>query len=113
VPEVHDRLKTLLKGRRAPTAVVAGNSVQAAGVLHYAAESTIALPADLAVVGFDDFDLLSVLSPGLATVRQPTRQLGQVATNSLIDILEGTEPANRRIVLATTLVPGPTCGCAA
>jgi LacI family transcriptional regulator len=113
VMDVHDQLGSMLKVASAPTAVVAGNSVLAAGVLHYAAKAGIVVPDDLAVVGFDDFDLLSVLSPGLATVRQPTKELGQVATDAMIDILEGKEPEAHQIVLPTTLVPGTTCGCAA
>ena len=48
----------------------------AAGVLRAAHERELTVPRDLSVVGFDDADLATILSPGLTTVRQPLAELG-------------------------------------
>lgn len=104
-----EELWSMEPGER-PTAVVAGNSSLAAGVLHWAANNGVSVPRDLAVIGFDDYDLLGILSPDLATIHQPTRQLGEAATDAIIDLLEGVEGPGR-ITLPTTFSPAPSCGC--
>jgi len=54
-----------------PTAIFAANDNMAAGVLQVAHERGLTVPGDLSVVGFDDADLATILSPALTTVRQP------------------------------------------
>ncbi len=44
---------------------------------------------DIAVVGYDDIPLASHTSPPLTTVRQPTREQGSVAAESLLKRIEG------------------------
>jgi LacI family transcriptional regulator len=63
------------------------------------------------VVGFDDVPLARHLSPTLTTVRQPSRQLGAVAVETLVALLEGANVAKRDIVLPTELIVRGSCGC--
>lgn len=102
-----------LPAARRPTAAVAGNSVVAAGIMHWASEAGVALPDDLALVGFDDFDLLGILSPSLSAVRQPTTAMAQLATAVMIDLLDGDRHPRREYMLPTTFSPGRSCGCPA
>jgi LacI family transcriptional regulator len=71
-----------------PTAIFSANDNMAAGVLQVAHERGLTVPGDLSVVGFDDADLASILSPGLTTVRQPLAELGRTGVSLLKRMLE-------------------------
>lgn len=64
-----------------PTAVFAHDDVLAAGVLEAARDRGLAVPGDLAVVGFDDLEFARYL--GLTTVRQPLFESGRLAMRLL------------------------------
>ena len=83
--------RSLLTGPDRPTAIFAASDVQAFGVLEAARELGLAVPRDLAVIGFDDIEPASLL--GLTTVRQPLFESGVLAADWLITALEhGTGP---------------------
>lgn len=67
-----------------PTAIFAGNDEMAAGVLHAARRAGLAVPDDLSVIGFDDFQIASRVWPPLTTIRAPTREIGRLASERLI-----------------------------
>ncbi|OZA76263.1 MAG: LacI family transcriptional regulator, partial [Caulobacter sp. 39-67-4] len=52
-------------------------------------------PADLTVVGFDDFQIAQAVWPPLTTIHTPTREIGRMAAEKLIDA-EGRERRERR-----------------
>ena len=66
-------LDELMRGSRAPTAIVAATDLLAIGVIHAAFERGIRVPDELSVVGFDDITLASATVPALTTVRNPVR----------------------------------------
>jgi LacI family transcriptional regulator len=70
-------------------AVFAGNDQMALGALHYAHAQGVRVPEDLAVVGFDDIAEAAYFSPALTTVRQPLRELGILAVQTLLAQIEG------------------------
>lgn len=83
----------LLSIDRPPSAVFASNDDMAAGVIMTAIKRGLSLPRDLSVVGFDDSELAVRLLPNLTTVRQPLRELGQVAISSLIKTISSKNKA--------------------
>jgi LacI family transcriptional regulator len=76
-----------LKNR--PTAVFAANDDMATGVMWAAGEYGLKVPLDLSVCGFDDTPLASQLWPALTTVRQPSREMGKIAAQQLLNVLRG------------------------
>ena len=72
-----------------PTAIFAANDDMAAGVMWAANERGLKVPRDLSVCGFDDTPLATQLWPPLTTVRQPSREMGKLATLQLMDKLRG------------------------
>ncbi|MBW8813038.1 MAG: LacI family DNA-binding transcriptional regulator [Caulobacterales bacterium] len=66
-----------------PTAIFAANDEMAAGVLRVAQELGLAVPADLTIVGFDDFDIASRVWPPLTTIRTPTHEAARTAAQKL------------------------------
>jgi LacI family transcriptional regulator len=76
-------LLALPPGQR-PDALFCCNDLMAFGALRAAAERGIAVPAELAVVGFDDIDLASFVHPALSSVAQNTRELGRITAACLL-----------------------------
>jgi LacI family transcriptional regulator len=66
-------------------------------------ESGLRVPADVAVVGFDDIPLAGFVDPALTTVRVPAHELGLAAGRALLDRLAGA-PVDARTLLPTELV---------
>jgi LacI family transcriptional regulator, galactose operon repressor len=93
-----------------PTAIFSANDNMAAGILQVAHERGLTVPGDLSVVGFDDADLASILSPGLTTVRQPLAELGRTGVSLLKRMLERQRVEALRVELATKLVVRETTG---
>jgi LacI family transcriptional regulator len=95
---------------RQPDAVFAASDTIAVGTLRALREAGKRVPDDVAVVGFDDMPFASRTEPPLTTVRQPTHRMGEVATETLIDLIEHPDSPPRRIVLPTELVVRASCG---
>ena len=76
-------LLALPPGQR-PDGLFCCNDLMAFGALRAAAELGIAVPDQLAVVGFDDIDLASFVHPPLTSVAQNTRELGHITAACLL-----------------------------
>lgn len=87
-----------------PTAVFAFNDNMAVGVVEAARAAGLRVPGDLSVVGFDDSDLASLLTPPLTTVRQPLAEMGRIAVSLLLRLLEGQRVEALEVELAAALV---------
>jgi DNA-binding LacI/PurR family transcriptional regulator len=103
----------LLKLQRRPTAIVAGNDLMALGVIQGAGELGLRVPADLAVVGFDDIEIAAHRDIQLTTMAQQKTEMGRLAVSWLLEIIR--DPARfvrqpLQQVLAPTLVVRRTCG---
>ena len=81
--------RELFSPPRLPTAIFAANDDMAAGVMWAANERGLKVPRDLSVCGFDDTPLATQLWPSLTTVRQPSREMGKLATQQLMEVLRG------------------------
>nr|BBH86453.1 LacI family transcriptional regulator [Thermosporothrix sp. COM3] len=93
--------KDLLSMEHRPTAVFASSDTLAAGVLRAAHHLGLAVPDDVAIVGFDDGELAEAL--GLTTVHQPLEETGRVAVELLLQRLDRSGTA-REVVLGVELV---------
>lgn len=87
-----------------PTAIVAANDEQGAGVYAAAQQLGLQIPHDLSVVGFDDVPMAQWVSPPLTTVRQPIADLAALAVRTLLAQPDGLELPKGRVELPTTLV---------
>jgi LacI family transcriptional regulator len=97
----------------APTAVFCANDMLAFGLLRGLSQAGVSVPADLAVVGYDDIDFAADAAVPLTSVRQPKYQLGRAAAELLLD--EADRPAeheHRRFVFTPELVIRTSSGAA-
>jgi len=104
VAEGIERGRELLRLRDRPTAIFAGNDLQALGVYQAAREARLHIPEDLSVVGFDDLPLTQWVSPPMTTIRQPLIEMAEAAAEMVIAIGRGEAPAQPRVELATELI---------
>ena len=90
-------------------AVFAGNDQMALSVMQYSCRNGVRIPSDLGVVGFDDLPESAFYWPPLTTVQQDQYNLGEVAVEEIIKIIESGwhehKPVRpKSIMLAPTLV---------
>lgn len=87
-----------------PTAVFAGNDLQALGLINAATSRGIKVPQQLSVVGYDDIALAQLSSPALTTVRQPLQQMAGMAVAILVDQIRKLPDRPQSVELATELI---------
>ena len=94
-----------------PQVFACANDQMAVGVIFALQEAGQRVPDDVCVTGFDDITLTRYFNPPLTTIRQSGGVLGSVAVDALVSHIDGTEGANRTIILPTELVVRASCGC--
>jgi len=104
-------LAHLLTLEDVPTAIFVCNDMMAIGVIKQAKISNIRIPEDISIVGFDDIQFVTAVSPALTTVAQPVRELAQTAISLLIDKIQNESDLSEgtRIVLDPTLKIRNSC----
>jgi LacI family xylobiose transport system transcriptional regulator len=103
--------RELLRLPERPTAVFAGNDLQALGLYEAARELGLRIPEDLSVVGFDDLPVARWVGPPLTTVRQPLTEMAEAAARLVLELGRGDEaPVATRVELATSLVVRASTG---
>lgn len=93
-----------------PTAVFAASDLMAAGALRAASELGVQVPADLAVVGFDDIAIAGLIQPSLTTVRQEMHAIGEAAAEALSQMIDDPETRPVRRIVPTRLVVRSSTG---
>ena len=112
VPEEgYESAKKLLEARARFTALFAFNDISAIGAVRAFRDAGLRVPEDISVVGFDDIHAAAYLTPRLTTVRQPLREMGEMAAKQLLmRIANGDGKAPRLISLAPELVVRESTG---
>ena len=100
--------KMLLRTKDRPTAVVCANDPMAFGAIKAAKEAGLAVPDDLAVVGFDNIPLSSYFDPPLTTVEIPIQEIGAASMKMLIGLLSGRTFDKLKVFKTKLLVRGST-----
>jgi LacI family transcriptional regulator len=103
------------RAKERPTAIFSLNHVTAIRLLRSLVDAGLAIPKDVALVGFGDFELASLISPPLTVVAQSPVALAKQAMTLLMDRIKhnrlGTEFEPVKVVLPVTLTVRASCGC--
>lgn len=86
-------LNQLFETRQQFTAVFCANDLSANGARLGLYRRGIRVPDDISLVGFDDLPSSAYVTPPLTTVRQPLYDMGRMATQALMNLLNG-EPTS-------------------
>ena len=96
--------RVLLDLANPPTAIFAFNDNLAIGAIQAARARGLRVPEDLSVVGFDDVEHATIVTPALTTVRQPLAEMGRTAVSLLMRLLERQRFETLHVELGTRLV---------
>ncbi len=70
-----------------PTAVYAAGDTLAIGAVRCIEDFGLSVPHDIEVIGFDDIELASHVTPSLSTVAQDRREIGRVVASTLLELI--------------------------
>jgi len=80
----YDVTRQLLASGKRFTALFAFNDISAIGAISMLRQAGLRVPEDVSVVGFDDIQSAGFQNPALTTVRQPLREMGVLAAETLL-----------------------------
>jgi len=96
------RTKDILNSKA--TAIFSANDEIAFGVYSGLQENQKRIPEDYSIVGYDDVEMSSYVTPPLTTVSQPVFELGQKTANILIDRITHPNKSSDEIILPVKLI---------
>lgn len=95
-----------------PDALFTANNACTICVIKALRALKIEVPRDVALVGFDDVDFYTLLTPPVTTIRQPGAELGRTAVRLLLQKIKSESSVSVvRTILPVTLIVRESCGC--
>lgn len=105
-------LSALFSSRNRPDALFTANNAATIWVIETLREMKIEIGKDVALVGFDDVDFYTLITPSVTAVRQPAAELGRMSARLLLQRIKGeSSPTSIRTVLPVSLIVRESCGC--
>ena len=106
LPDVgYKATRKLLSTRKPFTALFAFNDISAMGAISALREAKLRIPQDVSVVGFDDIQSAAYQNPPLTTVRQPLKEMGRIAAETLLRrIRQADSVQSRQITVEPRLI---------
>jgi len=92
-----------------PTAIFAANDISAIGAIDAITEAGLKVPEDISVIGFDNIEEASFVNGGLTTVDQFIKDMGRVAVEMLVDLIQNKPLENQLHRMPTKLIVRNTC----
>lgn len=90
--EVESAVQSLLQRSRRPDAIFASSDKLTTNCMRYFRKEGVAIPGDVGVMGFSNLDLTDLMAPSLSVVRQPAYEMGRLAAELLIRVIESKKP---------------------
>jgi LacI family transcriptional regulator len=84
-------IRRLLAMAERPTVLMCNTDTLAVGALHECRIHGIRVPEDLSITGYDDIELASLTVPALTTVHIPTAEMGTLAAQRIVALIENKE----------------------
>ena len=103
--------KQLLKSTEMPTALFCFNDSMALAAIATLHQKGVRVPQDMSIIGYDNIDMAAFFSPPLTSIHQPKYQLGEKATQLLLDKINNNELEQQVIELTPELVVRKSVMC--
>jgi len=85
-----------------PEAIFTATDLLSTKTLAYLNEKSYAVPQEIALIGFSNSDLAPLLNPSLSTIHQPSHQIGELAAQTLINLVKGKDIGPAETILLDT-----------
>ena len=105
--EVESAVEGLLRLSVRPDAIFASSDKLTTNCMRYFKKQHVRIPDDVGVIGFSNLDLTDLMAPSLSVVRQPAYEMGRLAADMLIRVIESKKPETEfenRVLPAEILV---------
>ena len=93
-----------------PDGFVCANDTTAAHLMRTLDQLGARVPEEIRIVGFDDVKYAGLLGVPLTTLRQPCREMGEVAITTMLDRIAHPGMPSRDVLLDCKLVVRKSCG---
>ncbi|MFA6470012.1 MAG: LacI family DNA-binding transcriptional regulator [Bacteroidota bacterium] len=100
----YNSMDAMLKENVIPDAIFAVNDPVAIGAFQRIKESKLKIPDDIAIVGFSNNKITSLVDPQLTTIDQPSFEMGRKSAEILLSAIEDNSSGPKNIVLNTNLI---------
>ncbi len=105
-------LSALFSSDNRPDALFTANNASTIWVIETLREMNIEAGKDVALIGFDDVDFYTLITPPITSIRQPAAELGRMSARLLLQRIKGDSSLSSvRTVLPVSLVIRESCGC--
>jgi LacI family transcriptional regulator len=102
-------MRALFSQPDCPDAVFINNNLLALGALLAIRDANTPCKNGIGMVCFDDHPWAAVSNPPLTVVQQPTREIGHVAANMILDRINGKEVVNKHVILDCKIIERQSC----
>ena len=82
-----------------PTAIFCSNDYMAMGVIKAAHDRNVKIPEDVSIVGYDDLEYSSFITPPLTTMKQPLEEMAVKASEIIVNRIEKKDDGNCKVIL--------------
>ncbi|MGY0041140.1 substrate-binding domain-containing protein [Pedobacter sp. NJ-S-72] len=103
--ETETAITALMNLQEKPDGILTASDRLSIGALVVFKELKVKVPQEMVIAGFCNSDVLDLMSPTLTSVRQPAFEMGQIATNKLLNLIESKYPVYdfEKTILDTSL----------
>jgi DNA-binding LacI/PurR family transcriptional regulator len=109
--EVEEVVNELFGLKQKPDAIFATADKLTTNCLRLLKIKGLTVPGDIGLLGFSNTDLTELLDPPLSIIKQPAFEMGEVATNLLLQLIESKRPVTdfeTRVLSTELLIRGST-----
>lgn len=96
--------KQFFQQKQMPSAICCMNDEMALGAIQTLKARGLRVPEDISITGFDDITYSKYWDPALTTMAQPAEEIGKLAMDLLLRIIEGEDLSSTELVLPTEFV---------
>ena len=93
--DLTESLNAFLQAHSKLTGIFASNDFLALATIRSARNLSINVPKDLSIVGFDGIKVGQMVEPSLATIQTSPRTLGAGASQTILALIDGSEPPEK------------------
>jgi len=104
IKQGYDTTLTMLDSTERPDAIFTSNSLLTAGVFQALRDRKLKVPADVALVGFDETTWGELVDPPITLIAQPTEEIGRTATELLFQRIDVPSRSPKTVILKGNLI---------